>query len=292
MFNLGYFLLRGLQVSAPIAYGALGGVYTETGGVVNIAIEGMMLSGTFFYVWGATATGSWIIGVLSAIAGSVLLALIHGVVTITFKVDHIISGTAINILASGLSRFLCMEAFGMETQSPVNSYVPPTLGGINILAYFFIPLALFTVWLFKRTRFGLRLRSCGQNPWAADSLGVNVYVYKYIGVILSGVFCGLAASTLYPNQWIDAMTAGRGYIALAAMIFGNYNAIYAVLASMLFGYAETLTYFQGQIPLLSSISPILIKTFPYVLALVVLAGFLGRTKAPRADGVIFEKGED
>ncbi|WP_018963160.1 ABC transporter permease [Coprothermobacter platensis] len=292
MFNIWYFLLRGLQISAPIAYGALGGVYSETGGVVNIAIEGMMLSGTFFYVWGAKTTGNWFIGLLAAILGSVLLALIHGVVTITFKVDHVVSGTAINILAAGLTRFLCMQAFGMETQSPVNPYVPPTVFGINVLAFFFIPLALFTIWLFKRTRFGLRLRSCGQNPWAADSLGVNVYMYKYIGVILSGVFAGLAAATLYPNQWIDAMTAGRGYIALAAMIFGNYNALNAALASMLFGYAETLTYFQEQIPLLSNISPILIKTFPYVLALIVLAGFIGKTKAPKADGVVFEKGED
>jgi len=112
-----------------------------------------------------------------------------------------------------------------------------------------------------------------------------------LGVILSGIFAGLAAATLYPHQWIDAMTAGRGFLALAAMIFGNYNPLYAVLAAMLFGYAETLTYFQNQIPLLSGISPILIKAFPYVLALIVLAGFLGKTKPPKADGVIFEKGE-
>jgi len=101
-----------------------------------------------------------------------------------------------------------MQVFGMETQSAVNPYTPPTFLRINVIAYFFIPLAIFTVWLLNRTRFGLRLRSCGQNPWAADSLGVNVYGYKYAGVILSGIFAGLAAATLYPHQWIDAMTAG------------------------------------------------------------------------------------
>jgi len=291
MFDFWYFLLRGLQLSAPMAYGALGAVYSETGGVVNIAVEGMMLTGTFFFVWGATLFKSWIAGLLFAIVGAVLISLIHGLATITFKVDHVVSGTALNILASGLTRFLSMQVFGMETQSAVNPYTPPTFLRINVIAYFFIPLAIFTVWLLNRTRFGLRLRSCGQNPWAADSLGVNVYGYKYAGVILSGIFAGLAAATLYPHQWIDAMTAGRGFLALAEMIFGNYNPLYAVLAAMLFGYAETLTYFQNQIPLLSGISPILIKAFPYVLALIVLAGFLGKTKPPKADGVIFEKGE-
>ncbi|NPV88751.1 ABC transporter permease [Coprothermobacteraceae bacterium] len=292
MFNIWYFLLRGLQTSAPVAYGALAGVYSETGGIVNIAIEGMMLTGTFFFVWGAIAFKSWIMGVLFAILGAVLLSILHGIATITFKVNHVVSGTAINLLAMGLTRFMSMQIFGMETQTPVNSYIPPRLFGINILAYFYIALALLTIWIFRRTRFGLRLRSCGENPWGADSLGVNVYAYKYAGVILSGVLAGLAASSLYPNQWIAEMTAGRGYLSLAAMIFGNYNPLNAVLAAMLFGYAETLRYFSAQIPFLVNVPSTLIQSFPYVLALVVLAGFLGKTRPPKADGVIFEKGED
>jgi len=136
MFDFWYFLLRGLQLSAPMAYGALGAVYSETGGVVNIAVEGMMLTGTFFFVWGATLFKSWIAGLLFAIVGAVLISLIHGLATITFKVDHVVSGTALNILASGLTRFLSMQIFGMETQSAVNPYTPPTFLRINVIAYF------------------------------------------------------------------------------------------------------------------------------------------------------------
>jgi len=131
----------------------------------------------------------------------------------------------------------------METQSAVNPYTPPTFLRINVIAYFsylwpYLPYGCLIgrVWFASSQLWS--------NPWAADSLGVNVYGYKYAGVILSGIFAGLAAATLYPHQWIDAMTAGRGFLALAAMIFGNYNPLYAVLAAMLFGYAETLTYFQ------------------------------------------------
>ncbi|MFW6313131.1 MAG: ABC transporter permease [Spirochaetota bacterium] len=281
------FLLRGLQLSAPIAFASMGGVFSERSGVVNIALEGIMLTATFAVVWGSLLFGTFWGGLLFALLAGIIMASIHAVVTVTYKVNQIVSGVAINILALGFTRFLSQAIFGQETQSPFNPFVPPRILGVNSMALALIPVVALVWFVLFKTKFGLRLRSVGENPEAADTLGINVTVMRYAGVILSGVMCGLAATTLYPAQWITNMTGGRGYIALAAMIFGRWHPVGAVAASLLFGYAETFRImFESRIPIPSQF----VQMLPYVLAVVVLAGVVGRAVGPAAAGVPYKKG--
>jgi ABC-type uncharacterized transport system permease subunit len=285
---MSFFLIKGLEISSPIAFAALGAVYSERAGVVNIALEGIMTVTSLMLVWGSITFQSIWIGLLAAVLSGMVMALIHAVATVTFRVDHVVSGVAINVFAIGLSRFLCQSFFGQETQSSINARMFPKLLGINSVAFWLIPAVALSWFLLRRTVFGLRLRSVGENPEAADTLGVNVYLMRYAGVIISGALCGLGTATLFADKWISGMVAGRGYIALAATIFGRWNPLGAVLASLLFGYADTIRIvFESQIPIPSSI----VQMFPYVLALVVLAGLVGRARAPAADGRNFEKGQ-
>jgi ABC-type uncharacterized transport system permease subunit len=284
-----YFLAKGLEISSPIAFAALGGVFSERAGVVNIALEGIMGVTTLTLVWGAITFQSVWVGLLVAILTGILVSLIHAVVTITFKVDHVVSGVAINVFTIGLSRFLCQSFFGAETQSKLNSYLFPKLLGVNSLAFWLIPVVVIAWFVLYKTVFGLRLRSVGENPEAADTLGVNVIAMRYAGVLLSGALCGVASATLFADKWITGMVAGRGFIALAAVIFGRWDPLGAVLASLLFGYADTFRIiFESRIPIPSQF----VQMFPYVLAVVVLAGFVGRSRAPAWDGRNYEKGED
>ena len=278
---LGDFLLQGIEVSAPIAFAALGGVFSERSGVINIALEGILIVTTFVIVAAALAFESLFVGLIFAILAGIGVAAIHAVVTITFRVNQIVSGVAINILALGISRFFSQQFFGQETQTPFNSNLYPSILGVNVYAWMLIPIAIIAWYVLYKTVFGLRLRSVGENPEAADTLGVRVYVMRYAGVLLSGAFCGIAAATLYPSQWFTGMTGGRGFIALAAMIFGRWHPIGAVLAALLFGYADTFrVMFETQIPIPGQF----VQMFPYVLAVVVLAGLVGKAKGPEASG--------
>ncbi len=284
-----YFLAKGLEISSPIAFAALGGVYSERAGVVNIALEGIMGVTALTLVWGAIAFQSIWVGLLVAILSGVLVSLIHAVVTVTFRVDHVVSGVAINVFGIGLSRFLCQSWFGAETQSKINPYLFPKLLGVNSLAFWLIPIAILAWFVLYKTVFGLRLRSVGENPEAADTLGVNVVAMRYAGVLISGALCGIASATLFADKWITGMVAGRGFIALAAVIFGRWDPVGAVLASLLFGYADTFRIvFESRIPIPSQF----VQMFPYVLAVVVLAGLVGKSRAPAWDGKNYEKGED
>jgi general nucleoside transport system permease protein len=284
-----YFLAKGLEISSPIAFAALGGVFSERAGVVNIALEGIMGVTALTLVWGAITFQSVWVGLMVAILTGILVSLIHAVVTITFKVDHVVSGVAINVFTIGLSRFLCQSFFGAETQSKLNPYLFPKLLGVNSLAFWLIPVVIIAWFVLYKTVFGLRLRSVGENPEAADTLGVNVIAMRYAGVLLSGALCGIASATLFADKWITGMVAGRGFIALAAVIFGRWDPLGAVLASLLFGYADTFRIiFESRIPIPSQF----VQMFPYVLAVVVLAGFVGRSRAPAWDGKNYEKGED
>ena len=281
------FVLRGLAISAPIAFASLGGVFSERSGVVNIALEGIMLTATFAVVWGALAFESFFMGLVFALAAGIVMATLHAVVTVTYKVNQIVSGVAINILALGFTRFFSQTIFGQETQTPFNPFVPARILGISSMAWLLIPAVAIVWFVLFKTKFGLRLRSVGENPEAADTLGINVTRMRYAGVILSGVMCGLAATTLYPAQWITNMTGGRGYIALAAMIFGRWHPVGAVAASLLFGYTETFRImFETQIPIPAQF----VQMLPYVLAVVVLAGVVGRAVGPAASGVPYRKG--
>jgi simple sugar transport system permease protein len=282
----GTFLVRGIAVAAPIAFAALGGIFSEKSGVINIALEGIMIVATFAVAWGALLFGDFFGGVIFAIIAGMMVAAIHALVTVTFRVDQIVSGVAINILAAGVSRFLSQQIFGQETQSPVNPYLAPRVFGINIYAWLLIPITAIVWFVIYKTSFGLRLRSVGENPESADTLGINVYFMRYAGVILSGVMVGFSAMTLYPAQWVSGMTGGRGYIALAAMIFGRWHPVGAVLAALLFGYADTFRImFETQIDIPGQF----VQMFPYVLAVVVLGGFIGRARGPAAAGKPYGK---
>jgi ABC-type uncharacterized transport system permease subunit len=284
-----YFLAKGLEISSPIAFAALGGVYSERGGVVNIALEGIMGVTALTLVWGAITFQSVWVGLMVAVLTGILVSLIHAVVTITFKVDHVVSGVAINVFTIGLSRFLCQTFFGAETQSKLNPYLFPKLLGVNSLAFWLIPVVVLAWFVLYKTVFGLRLRSVGENPEAADTLGVNVTAMRYAGVLISGALCGIASATLFADKWITGMVAGRGFLALAAVIFGRWDPLGAVLASLLFGYADTFRItFESRIPIPSQF----VQMFPYVLAVIVLAGLVGRSRAPAWDGKNYEKGED
>jgi len=282
------FLFKGLEMSCPIAFAALGGVFSEKSGVVNIALEGFMIVTAFSVVWGALAFHSIWMGMVFALVAGVAMSLIHAVATITFRVDQIVSGVAINILAIGVGRFLSERVFGQETQTAINPFLFPTVMGINSFAFALIPIAIISWFVLYKTVFGLRLRTVGENPEAADTLGINVYMMRFAGVMLSGLMVGFAGATLYPTKWVNGMTGGRGFIALACMIFGRWHPIGAVLAALLFGYADTFRImFETMIPIPSQF----VMMIPYVLAVVVLAGMVGRARPPAADGIPYEPGE-
>jgi simple sugar transport system permease protein len=282
------FLFRGLEMSAPIAFCALGAVFSEKSGVVNIALEGFLSVTAFTVVWGSIAFHSVWVGLGFAVASGLLMALLHAVATVTFRVNQIVSGVALNTLAVGVGRFLSQKIFEQETQSAANSYLFPTVLHINSFAFVLIPVAAVCWFVLYKTVFGLRLRTVGENPEAADTLGINVVGLRYVGVLLSGAMCGLAAMVLYPSKWVNGMTGGRGYIALAALIFGRWHPVYAVLAALLFGYADTFRImFESNIPIPSQF----VQMLPYVLAIVVLVAVRGKSRAPAADGLPYEKGE-
>ncbi|MEU8711390.1 ABC transporter permease [Streptomyces sp. NPDC001414] len=273
-----------LRLAVPIGLAGLGGLWAERAGVVNIGLEGMMILGTWFGAWAGYQWGPWA-GVLFGIIGGALGALLHAVATVTFNVNHIVSGVALNILALGATRYLSKFTFedapgGSSKQSPpidsLGTFSVPGLSDwldtLNEKHWFLIsdigglvgglvtdlsPLTVIAValvpvtwWVLWRTAFGLRLRSCGENPVAAESLGVNVYKYKYIAVIISGGFAGLGGaflSIVASNVYLDGQTAGRGYIGLAAMIFGNWMPGGLALGAGLFGYTDSLNLRGGTV---------------------------------------------
>jgi general nucleoside transport system permease protein len=270
-----------LQAAVPIGLAGLGGLWSERAGVVNIGLEGMMIFGTWFGAWGAYNWGPWA-GLVAALLGGALGGLLHAVATVTFGVDHIVSGVAITILAGGVARFLSQLAFVGEPGGGINQSPsvpqPPrisvpgvdSLGGLERKQWFLISdlagivrgaltdISAFTViaillvpltfWILWRTAFGLRLRSVGEHPHAAETLGVNVYRYKYYGVVISGAMAGLGGaflSMVASSIYREGQTGGRGYIGLAAMIFGNWRPGGLAAGSMLFGYTDALQLRRG-----------------------------------------------
>ncbi|WP_432834989.1 ABC transporter permease [Dactylosporangium sp. CA-092794] len=290
-----------LQAAIPLGLAGLGGLWAERAGVVNIGLEGQMILGTWFGAWGSLQYGPWI-GLLLGILGGAAGGLIHAVATVTFGVDHIISGVAMTILAPGLARYLSFLAWNGTpgagpTQSPTVKPLPSVsvpfvnrleglekhhwfvisdLAGVlrgllvdvsvvTILAVALIPLTWFLLW---RTSFGLRVRSVGEDPRAAESLGINVYLYKYYGVIISGAMAGLGGvflSTVSSVIYREGQTGGRGYIGLAAMIFGNWRPGGLALGASLFGYTDALQLRRGS----ESVHALLILVGALLLALAV-----------------------
>jgi simple sugar transport system permease protein len=293
-----------IRLTVPIALTALGAVFSERGGVINIGLEGIMIMGTFFGAVG-TLYGGPTFGVLAAVVAGTVYAALHALLTITLRVDQIISGVVLNLLAAGLARFLNILLFGVATQSPgIDGFAPisipllrdipalaPVATGVSPLILVAVLLVFVGHWVLVRTTFGLRLRAVGENPAAADTLGVNVYLMRYMGVLISGALAGMAGAYLAIEQgrgYLEGMTQGRGFIALAAMIFGNWWPIGALGASALFGYFEALSL---RVVVLG-VPHQFLTVLPHIVTILVLAGFMRRAQPPAADGVPYVKGED
>jgi ABC-type uncharacterized transport system permease subunit len=281
-----------IRAFVPLYLATLGGVFNERSGIVNIGIDGMMIFGTWFGAWGALQWGP-VGGLLLAVVAGTLVALIHAVATVTFRVDHIVSGVAINILAIGIPGFLSLVAYGQRTQSPQVSQLPkidvPGLGEISPVVPLTILLGVGAWFVLSRTVFGLRLRSAGENPRAAESLGVRVKGMRWAGVLISGGFAGLAGGYLsieLVGLYREGMNQGRGFIALAALILGNWSPIGAVFSCLLFAWTEALTVFLR----VSWINNAFIQSLPYIVTLIVLAVFFRRVRPPKAVGQAYEAG--
>jgi ABC-type uncharacterized transport system permease subunit len=283
-----------IRAFVPLFLATLGGLFNERSGIVNIGIDGMMIFGTWFGAWGSLRYGA-LAGLLIATLSGTLLALIHAVATVTFRVDQIVSGVAINILALGVPRFLSIVAFGegQETQSPAVPSLPkidlPGLGEISPVVPLTIVLGVAAWWVLNRTVLGLRLRSAGENPRAAESLGVRVISMRYVGVLISGAFAGLAGGYLsveLVGQYTEGMNQGRGFIALAALILGNWSVIGVALSCLLFAWTEALTVYLR----VDWINNAFIASLPYIVTLIVLALFSRRVRPPKAVGQAYEAG--
>lgn len=300
--TLGAVLAATIRNATPLVFAALGGMFSERSGVVNIGLEGLMLISAFAGVVGAFTSGSALVGLLFALGAGLLFGLVHAVMCITFEADQIISGTAINLLALGGTGFLMVIVFGQGGTSPdVNNFSPvaiPLLAQIPVigqalfnqsllvyLMYLTVPVAFFVLF---RTPFGLRLRATGEVPEAVDTAGVSVTRMRYFGVALSGLLAALGGAYLSMgllSAFTEGMTNGRGFIALAALIFGRWNPVGAAGAALLFGFAQALTI---RVPP-EAIPNEFIQMIPYVLTIVVLAGFGGRAIAPAAVGKPYRK---
>ncbi len=291
-----------LRFATPLAFAAMGGIFSERSGVVNIGLEGMMLIGAFFAVWGSIWSGTWIVGLLMAMLFGGLLALIHGVFSIHLRADQIVSGFAVNLLALGLTGYLFSAIYPggipssdvsrvptlglafLDNIPGIGTFLRDVFGGLSLLVWLmFLVVILAYVVLFK-TAIGLRIRSVGEHPRAADTVGLPVYGLRYAAVITSGVLAALGGAFLsigFTGTFSENMTSGRGFIALAAVIFGKWRPGWAFAATLLFGFGFALA-----IPLQreAGISANLVSTFPYVLTLVAVAGLIGRSIPPVAIG--------
>ena len=299
-------LIASMLVNAtPLTFAALGGLYSERSGVVNIGLEGMMLTGAFFGIWGADVTGTWALGLVVALAAGGLLALGYAFFAIHLRTDQIIGGTAVNFLALGITGYLFIDIYGFGgtpalrsaqqvpdvTISTSSNFFAQAFGQLNLLVWLsFLALGLTWVVVF-RTPLGLRIRSVGEDPRAADVVGISVYRTRYAAVTLSGMLAALGGAYLsigYVHSFNQNMTAGRGFIALAALIFGRWRPGGAFAAALLFGFSTALAQHLGNVQPWSSYA-VLFQTLPYVLTLVAVAGVIGRSIPPAAVGRPYAK---
>lgn len=303
MDNLILLLGITLMYSTPLVYGALGGVISERSGVTNIGIEGMMVIGAIAAVVTSHFTGNPWIAFLVAGLCSGLVALLHAVASITFAADQTVSGVAINLLAPGIALFACKQIFDGAAMSPIVPKLPKVLGdsfmsgtvwsnlNVNVTTAIALLLCVAMWFVLYKTKWGLRIRAVGEHPAAADTLGINVYRTRYACVLLSGVLAGMGGASVtisIISQFTPTSISGQGFIAMAAVIFGKWTPFGAYGACMLFGATQALTIILGggSFPIPSSILAML----PYVMTIVVLVLFVGKSVAPKADGVPYIKG--
>jgi ABC-type uncharacterized transport system permease subunit len=293
-----------LVYATPLAYAALGGIFCERAGVVNIGLEGMMLTGAFSGIWGTVWSGSWAIGLVVAVIAGAAIAAVHAVFAIHLRADQIVTGTAINFLALGVTGYAFIDIYGSNGTPASISSVPditlpgirsiPGLGGVfgslNLMIWIVFGLLVITEVILFRTPIGLRIRSVGEHPRAADTVGIPVYRIRYACVIASGMLAALGGAYLsigFVGSFGQNMTAGRGFIALAAVIFGKWRPYGAFAACLLFGFANGLA---DRLQSVANVSPNLLATLPYVLTLIALVGLVGRSRPPAADGQPYVKG--
>lgn len=290
------FLAQMLRIAIPYLFAASGGVMSERSGLIGLTLEGYMLAGAFGAAAACYYTGSAWIGVLAGVAAGALFGALYAVCSIRYRADQVVVGVAINLLAIGLTRFFLRLAFDSSSNSPriPGFALGQTGAGFGALArnplfWLGIVAAAGVAWTLYRTPFGLRVRAVGEHPDAAASVGVPVARVRYVAVVLSGMLAALGGVYLAfdQHQFTDQMTAGRGYIALAATIFGRWDPPRVALACLLFAAAETLQIqLQGTLAIPSQF----VEMIPYVLTIVALAGVVGRAVAPRALGVVREEG--
>ncbi|HXD16035.1 MAG TPA: ABC transporter permease [Vicinamibacterales bacterium] len=299
-----------IRLATPLVWAAIGGLYSERSGVINIALEGLMLAGAFTAAAVTFYTHSPWAGVGAAMLAAAFFALLLAVVCIRFKANEVVAGTGINILFLGLPAVLSGALFlssGSTPQIPQDELLPTlsqvvrigpqwrVLTDVSIVSFLALLVVGLTSYVLHWTPFGLRLRSVGENPEAADAAGIRVNRIRYAGVVLSGVLAGVGGAYLSIGQsslFTRNMTAGRGFIALAALIFGKWRPVQTMLACVLFGFADALTIqMQGVVKLPSGedVPVQFIQMIPYVVTIVVLAGFIGQSRAPGALGVPYDK---
>jgi ABC-type uncharacterized transport system permease subunit len=292
-----------LRYATPLLLAALGGIISERSGVINIGLEGMMLMGAFFGIFGADVLHSWVLGCLVAIASGGLLALAHAVFSIHLRANQVVSGTGVNFLAVGITGYFFIAHYGSNGTPSGISQVPNVklpliqhvgffggaIGNTNLLTWIALLLVpTLSVFLF-RTRWGLRLRAVGEKPRAADTVGLSVVRIRYLAVITSGMLAALGGAYLsvaFVGSFNEGMTKGRGFIALAAVIFGKWRPGGALVATLLFGFASALA---DRLPTFSASAATLFQALPYVLTLIAVAGVIGRSRAPASIGVPYVK---
>jgi general nucleoside transport system permease protein len=289
IFNVGL-LLSAIRLSTPLLLAALGGMFSERSGVINIALEGLLLAGAFTAASITYYAGSPWVGLVAAVLAGAAIAGIHAIACIRYRADQVVSGTAINILLTGVPALLSGAFFlssGSTPQIPREQLIPLTP---VVIAFALVPLSYYVLYY---TPFGLRLRAVGENPEAADAAGVSVKRMRYTAVLLSGALAGIGGAYLSIGQsslFTRNMSAGRGFIALAALIFGKWRPVQTMLACLLFGFTEAVAiqlqgvHFGGE-----EIPTQFVQIIPYVLTIVVLAGFIGTSRAPRALGIPYQK---
>jgi simple sugar transport system permease protein len=287
-----------LRYATPLGFAAMGGVISERSGVVNIGLEGMMLTGAFFGIWAAAWSSTWVVGLVIAMVGGAILAAVHAFFSIHLRADQIVTGTAVNFLALGITGYMFIDIYG-DQGTPANVPMVPDVtlpgvrsipgiagvfGTLNLMVWLLFALVILTHVVLFRTPIGLRIRSVGEHPRAADTVGIPVFGIRYACVIVSGMLAALGGAYLsigFVGSFDQNMTAGRGFIALAAMIFGKWRPYGALGACLLFGFANGLAdrLQQG-----ANVSVNLLSTLPYVLTLIALVGLIGRSRPPAADG--------
>ncbi len=286
-----------IRLAVPYSLAGLAGTYSERSGVVNIGLEGMMLTGAFTAVAVTNITGSPWLGLISAIISGILLGLVHSVVCVTFRSDQIVSGLAINIFAMGITVFFAWLLFDktqIKAEGTLHVPILHDLPGFDVLFSELPPLVFLTAiiviashFVLFKTVFGLRLRSVGEHPEAADTLGISVYKMRYAGVMISGALASMGGAFLsleHARYFVKGMSGGRGFIGLASMIFGKWTPLGSAGAGLLFGFGEAIK------PYLPKVVPSqFIDMIPYVLTMLVLASAVGRAKPPAADGIPYIK---